>query len=214
MKIVLIGPPGSGKGTQAELVCNKTGFLHYSTGDHFRAHIIQKSPLGIKIEEYVTKGLLVPDEIVLEVTDEFIKENNNKGIVFDGFPRTLTQAEGLDNILRNRMNQLIDLVVFIKLSQEEVIKRLSARRVCANCGTIYNLISHPPKFNGKCDNCEGRLYQRNDDKPETIIKRFRVYEQSLEPVLDYYRKQQKLQVVNGALAPDKVFEQIKGLLSG
>lgn len=212
MRIVLLGPPGSGKGTQAELLAEKMGFVHYSTGEVFREHIKRRSPIGVKVEGYVVSGKLVPDEIVLEVVEEFLRENAGARIVFDGFPRTLAQAQGLEGLL-TRMGMKLNLVVLIALSDEEVVRRLSSRRQCRVCGKIYNLSFSPPKRDGVCDECGGELYQRDDDREETIRARLRVYQEETSPLVDYYERQGKLVRIDGGLGRDRVFERLSLLIA-
>jgi len=211
MNLILIGPPGSGKGTQAELLREKNGFVHYSTGDVFRDHISRKTATGVKVEEYVTSGKLVPDDVVLEVVNAFLAENAGKPILFDGFPRTIPQAEGLDSVLGKR-NLQVDLVVLVDLADDEVVKRLTARRQCRDCSRIYNLTFKPPKKVGACDDCGGELYQRKDDTESVIRDRLRTYHQQTEPVLSYYSEQGKLKRIDGALGRDRVYAEIVRLI--
>lgn len=209
--LVLFGPPGSGKGTQAELLSSRLGFVHYSTGDVFREHIKKKSPLGLKVENYVASGGLVPDEIVLEVVEDFVREHLQSPIVFDGFPRTVPQAEGLDRLL-NRFGRELTYAVLIDLDDEEVVRRLSSRRQCSNCSKIYNLTFSPPKREGFCDGCGGELYQRADDQEETIRGRLAVYKKETKPLIDYYQRRGKMVRLNGGLGRDRVFEELTGLI--
>jgi adenylate kinase len=211
MNIVLIGPPGSGKGTQAELLRDKNSFVHYSTGEVFRDHISRKTPVGIEVEEYVTSGRLVPDEVVLEVVNAFLTEHAGKPILYDGFPRTVPQAEGLDEVLVDS-GLKIDMAVLVDLPDDEVVKRLTSRRQCRKCSKIYNLTFTPPKVENVCDACGGEIYQRKDDTEETIRGRLSVYHQQTEPVLHYYSAQGKLKRIDGALGRDRVYEEIKRLL--
>jgi adenylate kinase len=213
MNVILIGPPGSGKGTQAELLRDRLGFVHYSTGDVFRDHIARKTPVGLEVEEYVVSGRLVPDETVLEVVNAFLVDHAGKPILFDGFPRTIPQAEGLAEVLAGH-DVHVDAAVLVDLSDEEVVTRLTARRQCRNCGRIYNLSFKPPKQNGVCDVCGGELYQRKDDSEKTIRERLRVYHEQTEPVIRYYSEQGRLQRVAGELGRDKVYEQISRMLAG
>ncbi|MBN2465385.1 adenylate kinase [candidate division WOR-3 bacterium] len=207
MNLILIGPPGSGKGTQAELLREKNGFVHYSTGEVFRDHIRRKTATGVKVEGYVTSGKLVPDDVVLEVVNAFLAENVGKPILFDGFPRTIPQAEGLDKVLG--ANSLkVDLAVLVDLADDEVVKRLTARRQCRSCSKIFNLTFKPPKKDGVCDDCGGELYQRKDDTESVIRDRLNTYHQQTEPVLDYYSAQDKLQRIEGAMGRDRVYEEI------
>lgn len=210
--IVLSGPPGSGKGTQADLLCQRTGFNHFSTGDQFRYEIAQQSETGRKVNEYVKQGKLVPDSIVLEVTNNYIKENQNKGVVFDGFPRTLVQAEGLDKILKDNQKQ-VDCAIFVELALPEIIRRLTERRVCRKCGTIYNLSFKKPKKEGICDLCSGELYQREDDQESTIRRRYEVYEQQIQELIAFYKKQNKLFIIKGEIGKDLVHEKIVNIVN-
>jgi adenylate kinase len=210
LNFVLIGPPGSGKGTQAELLREKNGFVHYSTGEVFRDHIRRKTPVGAKVEEYVTSGKLVPDDVVLEVVNAFMAENAGKPILFDGFPRTTPQAEGLDKVLgQNKLT--VDLAVLVDLADDEVVKRLTARRQCRKCSKIFNLSFKPPQADGVCDDCGGELYQRKDDTESVIRDRLNTYHRQTEPVLGYYSEQGKLKRIDGALGRDRVYEEIARL---
>ncbi len=212
LRLVLLGPPGSGKGTQAELLAGELGFVHYSTGEVFRVEIGKGTPLGKKVEGYVVSGGLVPDDVVLEVVEGFLRANADRSIVFDGFPRTVPQAEGLDRLL-HRLGLDLNLVVLVDLSDEEVVKRLSSRRQCKNCGKIYNLTFSPPKRPGVCDECGGELYQRKDDQEETIRSRLKVYKEQTSPLIDYYERQGKLLRLDGALGRDRVFARLKELIA-
>ena len=212
MNVVLIGPPGSGKGTQAELLRDKNGFVHYSTGEVFRDHIARKTPVGLQVEEYVTSGRLVPDDVVLQVVNVFMAEHAGKPTLFDGFPRTIPQAEGLDKVLAEQKSA-VALAVLVDLPDDEVVKRLTARRQCRKCSKIYNLTFKPPKAAGVCDECQGELYQRKDDSEETIRDRLAVYHQQTEPVLHYYSEQGKLKRIDGALGRDRVYQEILKLIA-
>lgn len=211
MNLILIGPPGSGKGTQAELLREKNGFVHYSTGEVFRDHIARKSPVGAKVEEYVTSGRLVPDGVVLEVVNAFMAENIGKPILFDGFPRTIPQAEGLDRVLASH-ELAVDMAVLIDLPDDEVVKRLTARRQCRKCSKIYNLTFKPSKVENVCDDCGGELYQRKDDSEAVIRDRLSTYHQQTEPVLHYYSAQGRLRRIEGALGRDRVYQEIVRLI--
>ncbi len=211
MNLILIGPPGSGKGTQAELLREKNGFVHYSTGEVFRDHIRRKTPVGLQVEKYVTSGGLVPDAVVLEVVNSFLSDNAGKPILFDGFPRTIPQAEGLDKVLAAK-SLSVDMAVLVDLADAEVVKRLTSRRQCRNCGKIYNLTFKPPKQEGICDDCGGELYQRKDDTESVIRDRLNTYHAQTEPVLSYYSAQGKLKRIDGALGRDRVYEEIVCLI--
>jgi len=210
--LILIGPPGSGKGTQAELLREKNGFVHYSTGEVFRDHIARRTPVGLDVEEYVTSGRLVPDEVVLQVVNAFVAEHAGKPTLFDGFPRTIPQAKGLDKVLAE-YRVIVDMAVLVDLPDDEVVKRLTARRQCRKCSKIYNLSFKPSKVAGVCDDCGGELYQRKDDSEETIRDRLAVYHQQTEPVLLYYSEQGKLERVAGELGRDRVYQEILKLIA-
>lgn len=210
--LVLLGPPGSGKGTQAEMLASRCEFVHYSTGEVFREHISKGTELGKRVESFVVSGALVPDDLVLAVAEEFISRNLNKAIVFDGFPRTLPQAEGLDRVLAG-MGLKVSGAVLIDLDDEEVVRRLSSRRQCSRCGKIYNLSFSPPKRAGICDECGGELYQRKDDEEETIRARLEVYKTQTTPLVDYYERQGKLVRVDGGLGRDRVFNELVRIIA-
>jgi adenylate kinase len=212
LNVILIGPPGSGKGTQAELLRERMRFVHYSTGEVFRNHIARKTPVGLEVEEYVVSGRLVPDEVVLDVVNAFLAEHAGKSILFDGFPRTVPQAEGLDEVLVEH-NMHVGMAVLVDLADDEVIRRLTARRQCRKCGKIYNLSFKPPRASGVCDDCGGELYQRKDDSEATIRDRLCVYHEQTRPVLHYYEAQGKLKRIAGELGRDKVYEEISRLLT-
>lgn len=213
MRLVLLGPPGAGKGTQAKILAEKYNAEHISTGDIFRELIKKNSPLGLKIKGYVESGELIPDEIVVEVVADKIKElGSDKGFILDGFPRTLRQAEALDSTL-NGAGISIDKVFYFDTSEGIIIKRLSGRRICRNCGANYHLVNMPPKKNGVCDICGGELYQRNDDKPDTIHNRLKVYREQTVDLIDYYKDKDLLEAVNGDLSRDDTFSVIEAILS-
>lgn len=206
MRLVLLGPPGAGKGTQAEVLAERYSTEHVSTGNIFRELIKKKSPLGLKIKKYVETGELIPDEIVAGVVADKIKElGPDKGFVLDGFPRTLKQAE--------IFNIPIDKVFYFDTSEAVITKRLSGRRICRNCGTNYHLINMPPKKEGICDKCGGELYQRNDDKSDTIHNRLKVYREQTVDLIDYYKDKNILETINGDLSRDETFSIIEAILS-
>jgi len=212
MNIVLFGPPGSGKGTQAELLHDRLGFVHYSTGEVFREHIARKTPVGLEVEPFVTSGRLVPDDVVLEVVNAFLEEHAGAPILFDGFPRTIPQAEGLDQVLRKR-GLKVDWAVLIDLTDDEIVRRLTSRRQCRQCAKIYNLSFMPPQVAGRCDECGGTLYQRPDDTEETIRDRLRVYQEQTRPLIHYYEQQGKFVRLDGGLGRDKVYAELARLLT-
>ena len=213
VRIILLGPPGSGKGTQAKLLSKKYSIPHIAMGDILREEVAKKTPLGKKVNVYMSKGELVPDEIVIEVLKKRLQEADCvDGFILDGFPRTLNQAKALDNML-NELNLKIDAVIYIEVPDEEIMKRLSLRRTCKVCGRIYNLHYNPPKQDGKCDVCGGELIIRDDDKPEVIKNRLKVYNDQTKPLVDYYKSHKLLICINGVDSIDKVFQQIVKELS-
>jgi len=212
MNLILLGPPGGGKGTQAKRIVEKYGIPQISTGDMFREAVAKGTELGKKAKEYMDRGELVPDDIVIGIVKERLSQPDcEKGFILDGFPRTLKQAEALDEILEE-MNKKIDAVININVPDEEIIKRIVYRRTCKNCGAVYNLIYSPPKEDNKCDKCGGELYQRDDDKEETVRERLRVYKEQTQPLIDYYKKKGILYEVDGTKSIDEVWKQIESIL--
>ena len=211
-KVVLLGPPGAGKGTQATGIAAKYSILHISTGDIFRKNIKEGTPLGTKAKEYMDKGLLVPDELVCDlVEDRVMKEDCANGYLLDGFPRTVFQAEHFDRFLMEHGDELT-MVLDIEVAEEILLPRMIGRRVCRNCGKPYHVITMPPAKEGVCDVCGGEVYQRADDTEETVMNRFKVYKDQTSPLIEYYTGSGKLKAVDGAKGPDDVFEEICGLL--
>jgi adenylate kinase len=197
MYIVFLGAPGAGKGTQAAIVAQELKLVHVASGDLFRQAIEQKTDLGLKAKSYMEKGVLVPDEITIQMILERISALDCKvGVILDGFPRNLEQAEALDRALLEQ-TEAIDKVIYIKVSEEELIRRLSGRWICRSCQTPYHAVSSPPKVWGKCDKCGGELYQRPDDTVETVKKRLEVYFAQTNPLIGYYTRAGKLLEVAG-----------------
>ncbi|MDD3289733.1 MAG: adenylate kinase [Eubacteriales bacterium] len=210
--IVLLGPPGAGKGTQATRISDKYGIPHISTGDIFRSNVKEGTPLGKKAAAYMDQGHLVPDELVCDlVEDRVSKDDCQSGFLLDGFPRTLFQARHFDDYL-TRSGRELSVVFDMQVSQEVLLPRMVGRRVCKNCGKTYHLTNMPPKAEGVCDVCGGEVYQRADDTEETVLNRFRVYMEQTHPLTEYYQKTGKLITLDGALSPDVVFGQISALL--
>lgn len=197
LRMILLGPPGAGKGTQAKLICEKYHIPHLSTGDIFRMNISMKTPLGVEAKNYIDKGHLVPDELTVKVVEGRLQESDcSKGFLLDGFPRTVFQAEELKKFLETT-NQNLDVVLLIDVPDEFIIERNTGRRICASCGASYHVTFHPPKESGKCDFCAGRLIQRNDDNEETVNHRLKVYDSQTHPLIDYYQTNHTLSVVDG-----------------
>jgi adenylate kinase len=203
MNIVLLGPPGIGKGTVAEKLSKKLQIPHIATGDMLRENIAQKTELGLKVKSYMEKGLLVPDEDVIEMVKVSLqKEDCTKGFVLDGFPRTINQAEHTSEVIK------IDKVVNMQASDEILIERISRRRVCSKCGSNYHLDFIKPKKEGVCDKCSGSLYQRKDDKPEAVKERLKVYKERTKPLINYYKEKGILVDVDGSGTPKEEFKDV------
>ncbi len=204
MIYILLGLPGAGKGTQGELLSQKLGIPRVSTGDILREAVRKGTPLGRKAKEAMERGELVSDDIVIGIVEDKLKsEECAKGCILDGFPRNLAQAEALEKMgLELR-------AIYIEVPEEEVVKRLSARRVCPNCGAVYNLLTSPPKQNGVCDRCGAVLVQREDDREEVVRERIRVYREQTEPIVEFYRGKGILEVVDGVGSPREVFSRIQ-----
>lgn len=213
MNLILLGAPGAGKGTQAKKIVEKYGIPQISTGDMLREAVAKGTELGRKAKEYMDRGELVPDEVVIGIVKERLsRQDCEKGFILDGFPRTLKQAEALDAMLEE-LGKKIDAVINVDVPEEEIIKRIVYRRTCRNCGAVYNLIYSPPKEDMKCDSCGGELYQRDDDKEETVKARLRVYREQTEPLIDYYARKGILHNVDGTKNIDEVFTEVEKILS-
>ncbi|MEM0214442.1 MAG: adenylate kinase [Archaeoglobaceae archaeon] len=212
MKIILLGAPGAGKGTQAKFLAEKYGIPQISTGDMLREAVEKSTELGKKAKEYMNQGKLVPDEIVVGIVKERLKQKDcERGFILDGFPRTIAQAEALDAMMVE-LGKKIDAVININVSEDEIVKRIVNRRICRKCGAIYHLIYDPPKKNGVCDKCGGELYQRDDDKEEVVRERFKVYRKNTEPLIEYYKRKGILFDVDGTKDIEKVKAEILSIL--
>lgn len=212
MKIILLGPPGAGKGTQAKSISREYNIPHISTGDIFRKNISEKTPLGVEAKGYMDSGKLVPDELTINlVKDRLTKEDCKNGFMLDGFPRTVMQAEALDAFLKER-NIDIDAALLIDAPKDLIIERMTGRRVCSKCGETYHIMNIPPKVEDVCDVCGSALIHRKDDNLETVIERLEVYDKQTQPLVEYYRRRGKLMSVDGAKELHEVFEDIRDLL--
>ena len=212
MKLIMLGAPGAGKGTQAKKIAEKYSIPHISTGDIFRANIKNGTELGKKAKTFMDQGLLVPDELVVDlVVDRVNQEDCKNGYVLDGFPRTIPQAEALDRALAE-MGQKIDYAINVEVPDENIINRMGGRRACVGCGATYHVVNMPPKKEGICDHCGEKLVLREDDKPETVKKRLQVYHDQTKPLIEYYDKKGSLLTVDGTLDINVVFEKITEVL--
>ncbi|MBI3398779.1 MAG: adenylate kinase [Deltaproteobacteria bacterium] len=197
MNLILLGPPGAGKGSQGKSLAEKYSIPQISTGDILRVAVRDKTTLGVKAKSYMDRGTLVPDELVVEIVAERLKRDDCKaGFILDGFPRNISQAKAVERILK-KIGKKIDHIINIEVSRKEIVKRLSGRRVCRNCGEGYHIIFNPPLDDKKCDRCRGELYQRDDDKEDTIEARLKVYEEQTAPLIDFYKKKDSLVSIEG-----------------
>ena len=212
MKIIMLGAPGAGKGTQAKKIAAKYGIPHISTGDIFRANIKNGTELGKKAKTYMDQGLLDPDELVVDlVVDRVNQDDCTNGYVLDGFPRTIPQAEALTEALE-KMGQKVDFAIDVNVPDENIVKRMGGRRACVTCGATYHMVYAPTKKECICDTCGGELILRDDDKPETVQKRLNVYHDQTQPLIDYYTSQGILRTVDGTVDIDDVFRAITEFL--
>lgn len=213
MKIVMLGAPGAGKGTQAKMIAEEYGIPHVSTGDIFRANIKNGTPLGMEAKQYMDKGLLVPDELTVKILlDRVAQDDCKDGYVLDGFPRTIPQAEVLDKALVE-LGDGIDYAVNVDVPDENIVKRMGGRRACLSCGATYHIEHIPPKAEGICDTCGQELVLRDDDKPETVQNRLNVYHEQTQPLIDFYQTKGVLKTVDGTREMKEVFAAIKEILS-
>jgi adenylate kinase len=212
MNLVLLGPPGAGKGTQAKMMIDHYGIPQISTGDILRASLKERTPLGLKAKEYMDKGLLVPDEVVIDIIKDRLKEDDcRNGYILDGFPRTVAQAQALDKVL-TAMNTGIDHVISIEVDKGELIKRLTGRRTCRQCGRGYHVIFDPPLNKDLCDKCQGELYQRDDDNEDTVRNRLEVYDSQTFPLIQYYKEKDLVRSIDGQGGIQQIFDRIVQVL--
>ncbi|MBD5477004.1 MAG: adenylate kinase [Lachnospiraceae bacterium] len=213
MKIIMLGAPGAGKGTQAKMIAEKYEIPHVSTGDIFRANIKNGTQLGMEAKQYMDQGLLVPDELTVKILlDRVAKEDCKNGYVLDGFPRTIPQAEVLDKAL-SQLGDKIDYAINVDVPDENIVRRMGGRRACLSCGATYHIEHVPPKAEGICDSCGQELVLRDDDKPETVQNRLNVYHEQTQPLIEFYSKKGVLQTVDGTMDMNDVFEAIVTVLS-
>ncbi|MBE5831651.1 MAG: adenylate kinase [Butyrivibrio sp.] len=213
MKIIMLGAPGAGKGTQAQMIADKFNIPHISTGDIFRANIKNGTELGKKAKEFMDKGLLVPDELTVQLLlDRVANDDCKNGYVLDGFPRTIPQADVLDAEL-TKLGDKVDFAVNVDVPDENIVRRMSGRRACLKCGATYHIEHIPPKKEGICDKCGSELVQREDDKPETVQNRLSVYHEQTQPLIDYYDKKNILKTVDGTKDMQEVFNEIVKILN-
>ena len=212
MKIIMLGAPGAGKGTQAKMIADKYGVPHISTGDIFRANIKNGTELGMEAKKYMDQGLLVPDELTVRILLNRVAQDDCKnGYVLDGFPRTIPQAEVLDSEL-TKLGDHIDYAINVDVPDENIVKRMSGRRACLTCGATYHIEHVPPKKEGICDVCGSELVLRDDDKPETVKNRLNVYHEQTQPLIDFYTEKGVLKTVDGTVPMEEVFAAITALL--
>lgn len=212
MKIIMLGAPGAGKGTQAKMIANKYGVPHISTGDIFRANIKNGTERGMEAKKYMDQGLLVPDELTVRILlDRVAQDDCKNGYVLDGFPRTIPQAEVLDSEL-TKLGDHIDYAINVDVPDENIVKRMSGRRACLTCGATYHIEHVPPKKEGICDVCGSELVLRDDDKPETVKNRLNVYHEQTQPLIDFYTEKGVLKTVDGTVPMEEVFAAITAIL--
>ena len=212
MKIIMLGAPGAGKGTQAKMIADKYGVPHISTGDIFRANIKNGTELGMEAKKYMDQGLLVPDELTVRILlDRVAQDDCKNGYVLDGCPRTIPQAEVLDSEL-TKLGDHIDYAINVDVPDENIVKRMSGRRACLTCGATYHIEHVPPKKEGICDVCGSELVLRDDDKPETVKNRLNVYHEQTQPLIDFYTEKGVLKTVDGTVPMEEVFAAITAIL--
>ena len=213
MKIVMLGAPGAGKGTQAKMIAEEYGIPHVSTGDIFRANVSKGTQLGVEAKKYMDQGLLVPDELTVKILlDRVAKEDCAGGYVLDGFPRTIPQAQVLDEAL-DKLGEKLDYAIDVDVPDENIVRRMSGRRACLKCGATYHVEHIPPKKEGVCDDCGSELVLRDDDKAETVSNRLKIYHDQTQPRIDYYTQKGILKTVDGTMDMKDVFGAIKNILA-
>ena len=213
MRAILLGPPGCGKGTQAKILIDTYGIPQIATGDILREALKKGTPLGKQAQSYMDKGQLVPDDLVIQIIEERLKQDDCAGgFILDGFPRTIAQAEALDKTLTS-MGLTLEHVFNIEVGEDELIKRLSGRRICRGCGASYHIIFNPPREEGRCDTCQGELYQRDDDKEETIRNRLKVYQDQTAPLITFYHEKRILSSIDGVGSIEQITARLKAAVN-
>ena len=213
MNLILLGPPGCGKGTQAKILIDTYHIPQISTGDILREAIKNESPLGVEAKTHMDQGSLVPDHLVIKIIEERLKQADcNRGFVLDGFPRTVAQAEALDTTL-SEMGSKLEYVFSIEVDDGELVRRLTGRRVCRKCGESYHIEFNPPRQEGLCDSCQGKLYQRDDDKEETIRNRLKVYQDQTSPLINFYRRKDVLHSMDGVGSIEEIKERLLTIIN-
>ncbi|MGC8769430.1 adenylate kinase [Calditerrivibrio sp.] len=213
VNLVFLGPPGAGKGTQSSYIINDYKVVQISTGDILRSAVKQGTELGKMAKKYMDEGKLVPDDVIIGIVRERLKQDDCKnGFILDGFPRTIAQAVALDAMLKDDLNISLTHIISLEVDDNLIMERLTGRRTCKGCGKVYHIKYNPPKKDGVCDDCGGELYQRDDDKEETIAKRLKVYHEQTSALKDYYKNSGKLYVVNGFGEVDDIYRKIKEIL--
>lgn len=213
MRAILLGPPGCGKGTQAKILIEICQVPQIATGDILREALAQGTPVGIEAQSYMNKGSLVPDHLVVKIIEERLKQEDCRGgFILDGFPRTIAQAEALDATLA-ALGLKIEYVLSIEVAEEELIKRLTGRRICRSCGESYHMLFNPPREEGRCDSCGGELYQRDDDSEKTIRSRLRVYEEQTAPLISFYREKKIVHPVNGVGSIEEITSRLRDIIN-
>ena len=214
MRVIFLGPPGAGKGTQARRAAARWGVPWIATGDMLRGAVAAGSPLGRRAKAFVERGELVPDEVAIDLmADRLDRDDARKGFLLDGFPRTLAQAEALERLLAER-GVALDRVLDFEVGEEELVRRLAGRRICGRCGACYHVHSSPPQAEGRCDRCEGALVQREDDRPDTVRRRLQVYRAATRPLVEHYRVQGLLEMVPGEGTVEEVFQAVLAAAEG
>lgn len=214
MTFVFLGPPGAGKGTQAKGEAEEKGLLYIATGDQLRAAVKAGTEMGLEAKKYMDRGELVPDDIIIGIVRDLLaSDTDSQGVIFDGFPRTTPQAEALDALLTERQEEL-DAVIYFDVPDDAIVARLSGRRVCRGCGATYHVDHLKPEVEGQCDQCGGELYQRDDDKPETVLNRLRVYKDQTADLLGYYEQQGLLVRIDGDQTIERVGEAVRAAMAG